>query len=84
MPLRRILTLSVVALVLLVDPSPPHYVAQAASITAPGLNVKAYKAGDAKATADWPTDPVLCDLVLDGDVEEGDALKAYISRGTRY
>jgi hypothetical protein len=73
MPLRRILTLSVVALVLLVDPSPPHYVAQAASITAPGLNVKAYKAGDAKATADWPTDPVLCDLVLDGDVEEGDA-----------
>jgi hypothetical protein len=42
--------------------------AYGAKITAPGLHVKA-----SNADAYWPTDPVLCDLVLEGDLEEGDA-----------
>jgi hypothetical protein len=44
--------------------------AYGAKITAPGLHVKASKedANDAY----WPADPVLCDLVLEGDVKEGD------------
>jgi hypothetical protein len=72
MRVRRILTLPVVALVFLVDPSPLHDVAQAATISAPGLHAKA-SADNEKINSYWPTDPVLCDLVLDGDVEEGDA-----------
>jgi len=42
--------------------------AYGAKITAPGLHVKA-----SNADAYWPTDPVLCYLVLEGDLEEGDA-----------
>jgi hypothetical protein len=65
------LTLAVVALGLLVE-LPLLRVAQAARITTPALHVKAYKADSEKTDANWPTDPVLCDLVIDGDIEEGD------------
>jgi PAN domain len=43
-------------------------VAYAAEITAPALHANAPDADPV-----WPTDPVLCDLVLDGDIKEGDA-----------
>src|SRR5690348_1628765 len=44
----------------------------AARITAPGLHVTA--AGlDSKEDANWPADPVKCDLILDGDIAENDA-----------
>jgi hypothetical protein len=65
MRVRRILALLIVALVLSVGPGPLVSVARAARITAPGLNITSGGA--------WPTDPVLCDLVLDGEIEEGDA-----------
>jgi hypothetical protein len=71
MRVQSILSLPILALVFLVDPPPLLSVAQAASITAPGLHVKAYP--DENTTTYWPSDPVLCDLVLDGEVEGGDA-----------
>jgi hypothetical protein len=67
--IRSTLALAFSALVFSVDP-PLSTVAQA-RVTAPGLHVKAYKTGDVSPF--WPTDPVLCDLILDGDVEVGDA-----------
>jgi len=73
MRIRSLLTLLIFALVFSVDPPLLLSIVQAASITAPGLHVKAFKADDKKPNAYWPTDPVLCDLVLDGDVKEGDA-----------
>src|SRR5262245_19221571 len=45
----------------------------AATISAPALHLKAYKADPGKVDPYWPTDPVLCDLVLDGEIEEGDS-----------
>jgi hypothetical protein len=48
--------------------SPAH----AANISAPGLHAEAVKAND-KVSSYWPTDPVKCDLVLDGDIVEGDS-----------
>ena len=54
----RVLTLVLVA---------PFYIysANAANISAPGLHAKAVKVND-KVSAYWPTDPVKCDLVVDG------------------
>jgi hypothetical protein len=48
-------------------------VAQAADITAPGLHRKAFEANENEIDKYWPTDPVLCDLVLEGEIEEGNA-----------
>jgi hypothetical protein len=73
MRLRSILTSPILGLVLSVNPPNLLSIAQAASITAPGLHVKAYQADDKKISSYWPSDPVLCDLILDGDVKEGDA-----------
>lgn len=50
----------------------PCATAHAARISAPGLHVSAYKS-DNKVDAYWPSDPVKCDLVLDGEIGEGDA-----------
>jgi PAN domain len=72
MRIRSILTLPILALVLAVNPPDQFSLAHAARITAPGLHVKAVQAND-KTSAYWPADPVLCDLILEGDVEEGDA-----------
>src|SRR5262249_19599075 len=47
------------------------YSASAANISAPGLHVKTVKAID-KVSAYWPTDPVKCDLILDGEIVDGD------------
>jgi hypothetical protein len=46
--------------------------AHAARISAPGLHAKAVEAND-KVSSYWPTDPVKCDLVLDGDIAEKDS-----------
>src|SRR5436190_6198879 len=46
--------------------------AHAAAIASPALHAKAVKA-DGKVSAHWPTDPVQCDLILSGDIKEGDA-----------
>jgi hypothetical protein len=70
MRIRQILTLPIVALVFLVDPPLLRSVAEAADITAPGYHVKAFNADDKKTDPYWPTDPVLCDLVLDGKIKE--------------
>lgn len=72
MRIRSTLTLPILALVFSVNPPDQLSVARAASITAPGLHVKAVQAND-KTSAYWPADPVLCDLILEGDVKEGDA-----------
>src|SRR5438105_14583258 len=69
---RAILMLPMLAAALAVDPSALS-VAHAATITAPGLHIGAARADAKKADPYWPTDPVLCDLVLDGNIAEGDA-----------
>jgi ATP-dependent protease ClpP protease subunit len=46
--------------------------AYAARISAPGLHASAYKENN-KVDANWPTDPVKCDLVLDGEIVKDDA-----------
>jgi hypothetical protein len=69
---RSILTLLMLGLVFSADPMSPPSVAKDAQITAPALHLKAFKA-DEKTDPVWPSDPVLCDLVLDGDVKEDDA-----------
>src|SRR6266487_973969 len=46
--------------------------ANAANISAPGLHAKAVNAGG-DISPYWPTDPVSCDLLLEGDVVDGDA-----------
>lgn len=66
------LSLPLLVLFVLLDPAGRVSVAQAANITAPALHLKATQAND-KVSRYWPTDPVLCDLVLEGDVKEGDA-----------
>jgi hypothetical protein len=71
MRIRSILTLPI--LVFLIGAPPLLPIAQAARITVPGLHLKAFKADENKTSGFWPSDPVLCDIVLDGDVEEGDA-----------
>jgi hypothetical protein len=73
MRIRSILALPILALVFSLVPPRLLSVAQAARITAPGLHVKAFQADEKKTNAVWPSDPVLCDLILDGDVEQGDA-----------
>src|SRR5262245_11896504 len=45
---------------------------RAARITAPGLHATAVKAND-KVSSYWPSDPVLCDLVLEGAISDGDS-----------
>jgi hypothetical protein len=72
MRIRSILTLLILALVFSDDRLPLLSVAQAADITAPAQHVKAWQANNESSTY-WPTDPVLCDLVLEGDIVEGDA-----------
>src|SRR5262249_4894131 len=47
--------------------------ANAATITAPGQHIGAIRADPKKTDPDWPTDPALCDLVLEGNITEGDA-----------
>jgi hypothetical protein len=73
MRIRAILTLPILAVVLLIDAPPLLSNALAARITVPGLHLKAFKADEKKTDGYWPSDPVLCDIVLDGDVEQGDA-----------
>src|SRR5215207_8927760 len=46
--------------------------ALAATIASPALHMKA-AALDDKVNSSWPTDPVQCDLILDGDIAAGDA-----------
>jgi PAN domain-containing protein len=46
--------------------------AHAARISAPGLHAKAAAADDTVSPV-WPTDPVSCDLLLEGDIADGDA-----------
>jgi len=48
--------------------------AYAAEITAPWNHVKAYET-DKTVDATWPTDPVKCDLILSGDIVDGDAVE---------
>src|SRR4051794_7254166 len=71
MQFRSFLILSVLAVAFSVVPSPLLSLVRAASISAPGLHMKAATADD-KTDAYWPGDPVLCDLILEGDVAEGD------------
>ena len=66
------LSLPLLVLIVLLDPASGIPVARAANITAPALHLKATQASD-KVSPSWPSDPVLCDLVLEGVVEEGDA-----------
>jgi hypothetical protein len=47
---------------------------EAANVSAPGFHLKASHAND-QVSSFWPTDPVQCDLVLEGEVAEGDAAK---------
>jgi hypothetical protein len=61
--------LCLVLLGVLADASSP---ARAANISAPGLHAEAVKA-DENVSAYWPTDPVKCDVVLDGEILDGDA-----------
>jgi hypothetical protein len=70
--LRLALWLPLFALIVLLDPADLASDARAANIAAPALHLKATQAND-KLSRYWPSDPVLCDLVLDGDVKEGDA-----------
>lgn len=73
MCIRSTSCLSIRALVVLGNLVMPVSTAVAALITAPGLHLKAYHA-DASETSDtWPTDPVKCDLILEGDIVDGDA-----------
>ncbi len=65
-------SLPLLVLIVLLDPASRIPVAQAANITAPALHQKATQASD-KVSRFWPSDPVLCDLVLEGVVQEGDA-----------
>jgi hypothetical protein len=69
---RAILMLPMLGAALAVDPSALSS-AHAATITAPGLHIGAARADAKKTDANWPSDPVLCDLVLDGNIAEGDA-----------
>lgn len=69
---RAILMLLLLGAALAVDPSALS-VARAATITAPGRHLGAVRADAKKADPYWPTDPVACDLVLDGNIAEGDA-----------
>lgn len=62
----------ILALAFWLNPPDRLSLAHAARISAPGLHAKAVQAND-KISAYWPSDPVLCDLVLDGNVGEGDA-----------
>ena len=48
-------------------------VGRAASITAPGLHAKAFDADDKNISPYWPSDPALCDLVLEGNITMGNA-----------
>src|SRR5262249_18532418 len=41
-------------------------------ITAPALHAKAY-AANKRTDGFWPSDPVLCDIILDGAIATGDA-----------
>ena len=70
--LRLALCLPLLVLIVLLDPASRVSVAQAANLTAPALHLKATQAND-KVSPYWPSDPILCDLVLEGDVKEGDA-----------
>jgi hypothetical protein len=70
---RSTLTLFILALAFSVDLLLLMSVAQAADITAPGLHRKAFTANENEIDKYWPTDPVLCDLVLEGEIEEGNA-----------
>jgi hypothetical protein len=70
--IRAILMPAILGLALAVAP-PSMSIARAATITAPALHILAHRADAKKADVSWPTDPVLCDLVLDGNVAEGDA-----------
>jgi hypothetical protein len=65
-------SLPLVALIVLLDPASQISAAQAADVAAPALHLKATQAND-KVSRYWPSDPVLCDLVLEGDIKEGDA-----------
>lgn len=47
-------------------------IAYAAKITAPALHWKAWRA-EPKISIEWPTAPVLCDVIVDGEISEGDA-----------
>ncbi|WP_050418976.1 PAN domain-containing protein [Bradyrhizobium tropiciagri] len=69
--LKRTLAISVIAALLaaLMCACAP---ANAATISAPGFHVSAYNKNN-KVDAYWPSDPVKCDLVLDGEIVEGDA-----------
>src|SRR5215210_2607783 len=66
------LFLPLLALIGWLNPLSLISVTQAANITAPALHQKATQASD-KVSLFWPSDPALCDLVLEGDVQEGDA-----------
>jgi hypothetical protein len=72
MRVRSTLILSILGLVLLVDSSLLSAV-HAAEITAPGLHWKVFEADKGRPYSYWPSDPVLCDFVLDGEIEKGDA-----------
>src|SRR5215510_2033963 len=67
----RLYAISLVMSIVLALSGGPE-VAYAATISSPALHLKAFKADD-KVSRTWPTDPVLCDLVLDGDIAVGDA-----------
>src|SRR5256885_6528963 len=70
--IRLILMLAILG-VALADAPASMSIAHGATITAPGLHIGARRADAKKIDASWPTDPVLCDLVLDGNIAEGDA-----------
>ena len=70
--IRAILLLPLLGLALAAAP-PARSTAHAATITAPALHAKAYAADNKRTDVAWPGDPVLCDIVLDGDIVPGDA-----------
>jgi hypothetical protein len=69
---RSILILFILGAVLSVI-SPLVSVVAAAEITAPALHWKVFEATENKPDSYWPSDPVLCDFILDGEIKEGDA-----------
>lgn len=68
-PAASRLALFLLTLGMLLSAAPPSF---AAKVTAPGLHAAAVKASDFKVSSYWPTDPVSCDLILEGEIVEGD------------
>lgn len=73
MVLRAFLLAVAVAIPIAISPLAVGEI-RSAEIRTPAAHKKASEAND-KVDAYWPTDPVLCDITLDGNIEQGDLKK---------